>query len=282
MKKLFFFVPMLALVMLASCGDKLQKQVKNFATDFAQKVSKNQVDSIRAMYPDAAKIDSFALAFNADSLTVVETETEGTYKVMFSKDADMLVECGEEGKMTVKVTRGLAAYPAEKMELALATGWISPELNDIQRQERFADTGFTDALADIAMEQMKKTVVATGWDCTWDNVMNGLAALYVKVQNNSDQKISANDYTVTSIVTVRDNWGNVPPQRGHISTLDIKPHQTVRLRVNMDDYPVPESKSQISVNSTVNFNLSKEDLLARFYKPTGNEYKEYLNGLKTK
>ena len=59
MKKTLTLSALCAVVTLAtSCGGKSEAdQVKDFALDFAAKVSQNQVDSIRALYADAAKID---------------------------------------------------------------------------------------------------------------------------------------------------------------------------------------------------------------------------------
>ena len=116
-----------------------------------------------------------------------------------------------------------------------------------------------------------------GWDCTWTW---GLEALFVVIENKGDVDVSANDYAVKSMVDVRDNWGGIPPQRGHVSVADVKAHETKKMRINMAEYPDPESKSQINVRSTISTIISDEDAINKYLIPTGNEYKEYLESKK--
>ena len=93
-----------------------------FATDFATLVSHNQKDSLLAVWPDVAKADSLALTFNADSISVEETETTGTFKVKLGPNKELLVTRAEEGNMSVGETHGLFAWPEEK--LLFAKNWL--------------------------------------------------------------------------------------------------------------------------------------------------------------
>ena len=99
MKKIQYLLLAMVAVMASCSGNS---EVKQFAIDFADKVSKNQVDSIRAFYPDAEKMDSFALSYSPDSIKVEETDQPNLFKVTFSNTANMIVAVAEDGKMTVK------------------------------------------------------------------------------------------------------------------------------------------------------------------------------------
>lgn len=274
MKKIQYLLLALVAVMASCSGNS---EVKQFAIDFADKVSKNQVDSIRAFYPDAAKIDSFALDFNPDSIVVTETETPNVFRVSFSSNKNMLVQRADDGKLTVKESHGLYAISPKEMDFALKTGWVKQDMPDVQLATQMADTAFVSFLAKKAKETLKSNLVVKGWDCTWTW---GLEALFVVIENKGDVDVSANDYAVKSMVDVRDNWGGIPPQRGHVSVADVKAHETKKMRINMAEYPDPESKSQINVRSTISTIISDEDAINKYLIPTGNEYKEYLESKK--
>ena len=276
MKKIKYLLLGMIAVM-ASCVGGGNDEVKNFAIDFATKISKNQVDSIRAFYPDAEKMDSFALDFNPDSIDVTETETPNVFRVSFSSNKNMLVQRADDGKLTVKESHGLYAISPKEMDFALKTGWVKQDMPDVQLATQMADTAFVSFLAKKAKETLKSNLVVKGWDCTWTW---GLEALFVVIENKGDVDVSANDYAVKSMVDVRDNWGGIPPQRGHVSVADVKAHETKKMRINMAEYPDPESKSQINVRSTISTIISDEDAINKYLIPTGNEYKEYLESKK--
>lgn len=260
-------------VMLFSCVDKAQEQVKEFASDFATKVSNNQKDSLMKVWPDVVKADSLALSFNPDSIVVEETETSGKFKVYLGQGADIMVNKAEDGGFIVTDTRGLFARDAKLMELAKATGWVTDKMTDVQMTECLSDTMFVSFLAQKAKEYLGNNIVVKGWDCTWSF---GLEDLFVIVENKTDVDVSANDYSIESWLHIKpNNWGNYPPMRGHVSVSDLKPHETKKLKINMGEYPDPESKSDIDVKSKINFTISYEDLIKKFFRPTGDEYKEY-------
>ena len=171
-----------------SCSDD-KDEVRQFAINFAEMVSKNQVDSIRALYPGAEKIDSFALNFNPDSVKVEETETAGTFILHLSTDATATAVKGEDGKMTIQDSRGLSAYQESKMSLAKATGWFDGSLNDAQNAERLADEQFVEYCERIIMEGVKSKVRIAKSVCTdydWDN-FQGICL--VVVSNQSERQI---------------------------------------------------------------------------------------------
>ena len=101
---------------IISCADE-KTIVKEFAVNFGTQVSKNQIDSVRLVYPDAAKCDSLALRFNADSIVVMDTDKSNVFTVDFGSDATITIEKAEDSKMTVTSSKGLFAYPADELSL---------------------------------------------------------------------------------------------------------------------------------------------------------------------
>lgn len=263
-----------AVVMLAtSCGGTSEaEQVKDFALDFATKVSKNQVDSVRAFYADAAKIDSFAVAFAPDSVTVTETETPGTYKVSLGA-ADFTVKRSEEGKMSVTESHGLAAYPADALDFAKKTGQWKDGLSDAEQAVRMADkdfrpyvvASFPKTFAQMLMVKGKLRVVKG---------LNGPAVMAVgtmgaNVVSTCDKPIDGSDYEVVfkgqyidfaiTPTTVREPGKNIAPKGSVLITTEFMERLDLQ-------------------SAYVNVKISNDALFNKYFTPTGNEYDEYLKG----
>ena len=256
--------------MMASCTDA-KKEVAKFAVDFATKVSKNQKDSLLVVWPDAAKADSLALTFNPDSIKVEPTQTEGQFKVNFG-NADMIVAVAEDGKMTVGETNGLFAWPEDKVSMALATGWITKELNDLQKQERFADTLFINSLADKLMSGLKSKLKAS-CKVASSNWSQGIATYTINVQNDNDFDIPADAYSF-----VVAEWGWDCDRLADV-LVGTKTLDGVLVKANSSEKcPVPGTYDceYSSLRVSVKLQYNKEQAVKNLLKPTGNEYEEYL------
>ena len=247
-----------------------EEQVKQFAINFAEKVSKNQKDSLTAIWPDVVKADSLALAFAADSISVEPTQTAGQYKVNFG-NADMLVTMAEDGKMTVDETHGLFAYPAEDIDFAKKTGQWKDGLNDLEQAERMGDKDFkawvtTDFSKKIQGALTVGRQLKTIKDIEYMMDSGIMAAI---IHNNSDIAFSASDYNVVfrycdlhDMMTERYSFETKPGK-------DIPANGTVQVACDFTGRYFPQSAS-------VKMKLSNEQLAAKYFKPTGNEYEEYL------
>lgn len=291
MKKTITLVPMiLALLLFSACNKNAE--VKQFAADFAEKVSKNQVDSVRALYPDAAKCDSFALAFNADSIQVAETETAGLYKVTMG-NANFTVQKTEDGKMTVKESHGLFAYPADRMDLAKKTGQWNSSITDLEFSKRMEDTMFPSWIQSKMADAMKSLVKITKSNVSkkhisdyWTSSEKDVCTYTIEVSNETDQEIGGNDYTISAIETWKyfeDGWADLSfretTKRQSSSKMltgkPIPPKGSVTYSWNRSfEGSHHFGYKDFDVNATVNFTSNK----ASFgYKFTGKEYEEYQN-----
>lgn len=256
--------------LIASCSST-EKEVAKFATDFATKVSKNQKNSLLEVWPDVAKADSLALTFNADSIAVEPTQTEGQFKVNFG-NADMIVTVSEDGKMTVGETKGLFAWPEDKVSMALATGWITKDLNDIQKQERFADTLFINNLAGKLMDEVKSKLKASCMASSI-NIHAGTSVWSITVKNDNDFDIPADAYSL-----VLTEWGfdverlvDVPVGTKTLDGVMVKAKSSEKCPV-----PGTYDYEYSSLKVSVKMKYSKEQAVNNLLKPTGNEYEEYL------
>ena len=274
MKKTLMLAALFAVGLLAtSCGGGTSEadQVKDFALDFATKVSKNQVDSVRALYADAAKCDSFAVTFVPDSVTVTETETPGTYKVSLGA-ADFTVKRAEDGTMSVVESHGLAAYPADALDFAKKTGQWKDGLNDAEQAVRMADKDFrTQVVAAFPKAFAKMLMVKGGLDvvkpCDGPGVY-AVGTLGANVVSTCDKPIAGSDYEVvfkgqsmnyesSSAVTSRQPGKDIAPNGKVLVTVDFN------YRLDFE-------------SAYVNIKISNDELFNKYFTATGKEYDEYL------
>ena len=293
MNKIFYVISVLALMLMMSCSDNEAKLVKAFAIDFASKVSKNQVDSVRLLYPDVALIDSFAITFNPDSVVVEKTETPQTYKVKYSNDTDMLLQCSDEGKITIKETRGMAAFASDIMNIAWTTGWITTDLNDKQRQERLSDTGFVDYYNKYAEKKISELIVLknpsgnlkslSGDDFPMANEKH---VAQIVVMNKSDKEISASAYTLSYETFICLNTPPIIPDgepeehtyysdNKNLQGKPIKPNDAVTFTITDNNVFGGSVFRGMSYKAKLNINYN-DPTIKKLYKPTGKEYEEYL------
>ena len=264
----FIFIVLTAI--LASCSSA-KKEVAKFAADFATKVSKNQKNSLLDVWPDVAKADSLALSFNVDSIDVEPTQNEGQFKVNFG-NADMIVTVAENGKMTVGESNGLFAWPEDKVSMALATGWIKKDLNDMQKQERFADSLFINHLADKLMDGLKTKLKAS---CMTSSINNqeGTATYTITVKNDNDFDIPADAYcfALTEMGFNFDTMNDVPVRTNTLGGVKVQAKGIAKCPV-----PGTYDYEYSSLRVSVKIEYNNEQAIKNLLKPTGNEYEEYL------
>ena len=114
------YLSVLSAAILCSCnivglGDE-DSAVKDFAIDVATKVSKNQKDSVVMLYPDAAKADSLALSFIADSIRVEPADSTGMYVVDLGKGKEFTIEKKGEDSLVVTKSKGLFVFPEDDLD----------------------------------------------------------------------------------------------------------------------------------------------------------------------
>lgn len=276
MKKTLMLAALFAVgLLVTSCGGGTSEadQVKDFALDFATKVSKNQVDSVRALYADAAKCDSFAVTFVHDSVTVTETETPGTYKVSLGA-ADFTVKRAEDGKMSVVESHGLAAYPADALDFAKKTGQWKDGLNDAEQAVRMADKDFrTQVVAAFPKTFAKMLMVKGGLEvvkpCDGPAMM-AVGTLGANVVSTCDKAISGSDYEVVFKGMSVGYWGEQPLTTSEPGK-DIAPNGSAMVTT---DFSVHADYN----SAYVNIKISNDELFNKYFTPTGKEYDEYLAG----
>lgn len=199
-KNQLLYVGLISLGLLSGCsGGKSDEEqaVKEFSTNFAAKVQANQLDSLRAVYPLLENVDSVYMSFNADSLKI-EQAGEGLYKVRFNSASSMLVKYAEDGKISVKETTGVVAWPAESVAFAKGIGGVKGEMTDSAAMIVMDNLdGVRASLADEYINSRKNAINVGSIKIT-KQPMYGMdeGRGYVTLTNTTDQPIKGSEYSI--------------------------------------------------------------------------------------
>lgn len=270
MKKCLSVVPMLAL-MLVSCGDKTQEQVRDFAIGFAQKVSKNQVDSLKDVFPEVEHFDSLALTVVTDSIIVKETGKENEFLVSLGNGSDITVVKDGEGKMKVTSSHGLLAIDKETMDFAKKTGQWKEGLTDAALAERLSDDQFKQWLISAFEKRMKEYLKVEGKPeiakkVTASFLMDGLMG--VTIRNTSNFPISGKDYYVVfeGVFAIQGYYEeDIAIEKGK----DLGPSESITITTRYND-------NHSWNKAYVKFKMGNKELFEKYFNGLGNEYEEYL------
>lgn len=267
MKKNLSSAVLLFLLVFASC-DK-NKEIKQFATDFAAAVQSGNKSEITKMYPGAADVDEFASDFKMDSIQINEDNMTGGYKVLLGNGNWFVVTGKDKESFKIVSSHGLFAYPKEQMSFAQETGWVTTDMNDQEMRKAFADTTFYDYLYDKTVEQLKKNVVAeVNWNKSDIKVMVDVRSTIVaQVTNKGSRTIMGEDYNVS----IWSDMADPELAKGK----DIAPKESVFLSARLPAEGAARQTYLAAVKWKIN-GKSKREVVSKYYEVEGGEYNEYL------
>ena len=261
MKKIIYASAIFASMMMASCGggnssssDSLE-QVQNFAVDVANKMSKNQKDSVVALYPDAEKADSFVTSFVADSVKVLPTGSATIFTADLGDGKEFTIQKLGEDSLVVTQSKGLFALTAKDLEYAKKTGMYVDTLTDVENLIRMADKA---ALHQYLLESFEAPqglkVVNTGYGYKY------------AVKNTSGTRISGRDYKL-----VAKHWDSWVCQEVTYTKAgrDLDPGASTTFTI---DVPPGDRGGRAYIVYT----SSKASQFERYYVYKGDEYDRFL------
>lgn len=255
--------------LMVSCTGK-EKQVADFATDFAHKVQAGQMDFLKMVYPQIENADSVAINFVADSLRVEKTDEEGIFKVNYGSGATALVKMDPEGRMSVTETKGVFAYPKAKEKFAEKVGALKGDFNDVEKAKRMAIVDFLaeDIYEDYSARR-RNAIVNLGFTVTRD-IMFAMeeGEGYFTLKNTTDMPIKGSEYTITW----NDYYMGMGVEESKYRTQtgkDIPANGTVRITSSFTGHAGSDI-TKITMKE-----LSNEEFMDT-YTPVGNEYEAYV------
>ena len=264
--KLSFFAA-LCLIGMAACnqGDP-NAEVTAFANRFASYVAQNQLDSIRAIYPDAAECDSFSLIFVADSLRVDANEQDGTFNVSVGNGAGFIVAKDKDGNLSVVSSHGIVAFNADDLAFAKSVGQYKDGLTDVQLARRMSVKEFKESLVFnfIKELQMKVKTGRINREIHFPECMADEGIGEVTVTNSMDKAIDGADYVIDLPADGQHGSGTYR-EKGK----DIPANGSTKIRFTY-------AGNTYVTGALLTFTIPDEQLFTKYFKATGNEFDEYL------
>ena len=139
MKKLIYTILSFTLLggYLISCESKdgPDKKMRDFAEKIAKFSISNRRDSIMTYYPGFEKTDSLK-RLDTEKIKLEPTQPDGYWKVEYSHGEYMNVLLSQDGKMTIKDSHGLFAYPDYVESIAKKKGIWDDREADIKQARK--------------------------------------------------------------------------------------------------------------------------------------------------
>jgi hypothetical protein len=257
-QKVLFGASAVCAMVFAGCSSG-NKEVEEFALSFANKAAANQLDSVRAIYPDAEKADSLSLSFVADSITVAEGDAANTFLVNYGK-ASITVKRDDNGKFSVVSSK--------------ETGTVKDEMDDIEIASNISQL---DSVSAWIYDEYKKSLdgaITAGKPVVTKDIqfMADSGEGYILLTNNTDRDIAGKDYQIRwkySYMGMGGDSTNYEMEDGK----DVAAHQSVKVPFYFTGHDYMEI---VAINVK---GMSMDEYLST-YEPTGDEYANYKKSLK--
>ena len=269
-KPILLNVILLFLLLLVSC-DK-NKEIKQFATDFAAVVQSGNKSEITKMYPEAAAADSLNFAFDKEKAVIEEVEGKG-WKLTLGDNQFVIIERTKpDGSLSIIESHGVFAIPKAQMDFGLKTGLLKADMSDATIAEQLSDTAFISYVSDIFLKTFKekfriKRVSDNRSDYGSD--WTGGGEWFVTIGNDLDIDVSGSDYQVVI---------SSPIYRDEKEILDGKDIYAGSQETLKSSHLNFNRFYNWDVDPTIKlvFNLSDIDILNKYFVPKGDEYSNYI------
>ena len=265
------------IVMLCSCGGKKtspEEEVRNYGKYFVEKLNANQVDSLTASYPDIAKADSI-MPISSDTIIVAEN-APGQFVVTLAEGITLKVNRSEDGNITVAESKGLFAFPADKVDVAKKTGMWDDNLSDARLNERMKDEEFPKYLKKIKTVKTKD-IISIG-RLKEPKELYGIMDTTQPLTNLTDKAIDGKDYSVV----VEYEWSYPAfdwDDDGFEKGKEVKSGKNIPPKGSVN-YAMEIGFRGYSKIVAIKWKLTPEQLQEKFASYTGKEYQEYLDSKK--
>lgn len=278
----------LLIIGVAACSSKPKPEevAQNFAVRFGEFLNSDQKDSIQEYYPDFETTDSLSNV-SVDNIRITPDGSDGNFIIAYSPKASITVNVNEAGRVTVNSSKGILAFPKDKIDIAKKTGMWDAELSDIELAERMNDQGFFDYLAKKSNKSSEILSVNSKFKVTESEEMEDAlwyeyARGYYTITNNTDQTVKASDYKMNFSDKIEqwrfDEEGcDISYKKYSKPGKEIGPHETIKINGSKSDNEHAQRVEETNHLVGVTILLSPEEIQQRFMSFTGDEYQEYLN-----
>lgn len=251
---------------------------RQFVERISSALATNNSDSIKALYPSATEVEKagnfkFLVRLLDNEVAKYKDLGDGLWRVSFGDSLKVnIVENEEDDQFTVKESFGFIDFGKDRIEFALATGWVERGMSDVQIAERLCDTKFVEWVGKVFLPELKKNVSVkkTG---TFGDIKEGGTwvcsdGIHVTVTNRNDFDIPSDAYLIEC-----SDWSRSHPRDTSVVAAggdDLRAHGKMTSSVDILTTMESSSKQRIVWDDAVLLNL-----VYKHYKAKGNEYKRY-------
>ena len=292
MKKFLFFLIIsisIGEAILTSCNTRgkptPEEEVRNYGKYFVEKLNANQLDSLAVSYPDIAKADSI-IPITSDTIIVAEN-APGQFDMTLADGITLKVTRSEDGNISVIESKGLFAFPADKVDIAKKTGMITEETNDIQKSEVLKNEDFFNWLDKHIFDQLQNAVVIEEgvsrvkeekvYNELYDGVVTFMTTIKpIIITNNGNVPIEGADYTVYYTYEIEREEAPEGTFTRSKKGISLNPGESGQIVITTDGSPF---SPPVVKNPRIKWNKS-DNINKNNYKFSGKEYQEYLDSKK--
>ncbi|MBO4851211.1 MAG: hypothetical protein J5529_09975 [Prevotella sp.] len=250
----------------AYTSDDPKAEVTALANRFASYVAQNQLDSIRAIYPDAAECDSFAISYITDSLKVEADSQPETFKVSVGNSADFVMTRDKDGKWSVTSSHGLVAFNADDLAFAKSVGQYKEGLTDVQLARRMSVKEFKESLVFNFVKDLQSKV-KTGRinrDIHFPEFMADEGIGAVTVTNATGKTIDGKDYVIDIFADGQHGSGSYQEKGKNIPAN------------GSTDIRFTYAGNSYVTGALLTFVIPDQQIFVKYFDAKGNEFDEYL------
>lgn len=292
MKKFLFFLIIsisIGEAILTSCntGGKPtpEEEVRNYGKYFVEKLNAWQLDSLKAAYPDLAKADSI-IPITSDTIIVAEN-APGQFDMTLADGITLKVTRSEDGNISVIESKGLFAFPADKVDIAKKTGMITEATNDIQKTDVLKNEDFFNWLDKYIVDQLQNVLVIKEGvsrvkeeklsSYLYDGVVTYMTTIKpITISNNGNVPIAGADYTVYYTYEIEREEAPEGTFTRSKKGISLNPGESGQIVITTDASPF---SPPVVKNPRIKWNKS-DNINKNNYKFSGKEYQEYLDSKK--
>ncbi|MCR4853744.1 MAG: hypothetical protein K5893_09155 [Prevotella sp.] len=222
--------------------------------------------------------DSLALNFNADSISVNQTEKENEFTVGFGNGADITVVRDGEGNMKVTSSHGLLAFDEQTVGFAKKTGQWKDGLTDVELAKRMSDKDFETTLVANVEKEFAKNLTVVHEIPSSDYFASKRESIYT-VKNKSSKQIDGDDYQLIIPFFREHSMGDMNVDRWNETRKGktISPNGSVTyVEYIVTEEGEYERTGPVYDGHRIELTLKGKALFNKYYEAKGDEYEKYL------
>jgi len=284
MKKILIMI-MGAVTALCGCTSD---PVKECGVEFAKALKAGDKQAAEAIYPGMAAFDS--VVTNLDEKLIKVEKLDSVSKISFGDVQLLAVEKNGEVKIIDSYGLALLDPAVRKLYTGIVSTDSSARVIDSELLKMKKDAALTTFLCDLALKEVQSKVAVEKVEPNVSkNYNSNKATSNVVIKNNMEVDFDPADFEVNATITIKeyDEYFAKHPGQAIFGTFKIKTPvrfgdilpagETYKFPATHDINAPESSFMNVPIKATLDIKprISSEELLMKYYRPKGDEYKRF-------